>query len=190
VISKKLKDKQAGLFLCWHKAETNRDVLKVYVFDEAWSHLLSKQGALLLMGLFRTIRKYMGMVFAITQDITDLSESRYKAAIMANIGFFYVLEQSKASDLKTLQKTLNLSDHKMKMIAGIHSEKGYYSEAFIRTPEINFIGQIVPTGYEYWLATTDPDDLVIFNKTMNQNGQNLFTTLEQLADKYPHGAAA
>ena len=67
--------------------------------------------------------------------------------------------------------------------------KGQYSKVFIKTPDITFVGKIMPAPLEYWYATTVPDDIALYNKAVKENpGKSMHEVLLELAAKYPAGA--
>lgn len=174
--------------ICWYKAELDRKRKKVFVFDEAWHMFLSEQGSRLLMELYRTLRKYGGSIFSVSQDVSDFADSKYSSSIMQNISFFYILEQAPGTDYQKLQKSLNLRDTEINEITNIKSAKGKYSEMFVKTPAMSFVGQMVPSPYEYWVATTDNDDIAFYNQMLKEYNNDILKTLNFLAEKYPYGA--
>lgn len=174
--------------ISWYKAELDRKRKKLFIFDEVWHMFLSEQGGKLLMEMYRTLRKYGASIFSISQDVSDFADSRYAAAIMQNISFFYILRQSDGTDYKKLQDSLNLTDQDIFEIKNLSSSKGDYSEMFAKVPGLAFIARIVPGPFEYWVSTTDSDDISLYNDTLKDFEGDILKTLEYLAEKYPHGA--
>lgn len=171
----------------WTKAETYRDQKKLIIFDEVWQQFLTKQGSELLEELYRTLRKYAGSIWSLSQDISDFADSEVSAAILQNISFFYVMKQSDGTNYEKLQHTLNLSPQDISEIMHLQSVKGKYSEAFIKTPELKFVGRITPSPFEYWLATSDGEDITEYKKRLSHNKGDILKTVTELSEEFPQG---
>ena len=174
--------------ICRAKVEQSRKRVKQFVFDEVWQLMLSDQGGELISELYRTIRKKGGSVYSISQSISDFADSKHAPAILENISMFYVLKQSDGTNFNKLKNTLNLNNEIIEQIKQIRSIKGEFSEMFIKTPNQKFMGRMTPCSYEYWLATTDSKDIVLFNEVLENMNGNLNKTLDYLAKNYPKGA--
>ncbi len=170
--------------IVWHQVATYE--YKVSIFDEAWRTLRSEAGGALMEKLVRTGRKEGAATFLISQAIKDIAESKNATAIMENIHFSYLLAQAQGADYAALQRLLNLSDRDIELIASLKTEKGMYSKIFVRTPMSKFQAYLIPGAYEYWMATTDYDDRLEFQKAIKENN-NMVEVLHSLAGKYPHG---
>jgi len=170
--------------IVWYQVENYE--YKVFIFDEAWRTLLSEAGGALMEKLIRTGRKEGAAAFLISQAVKDFAASKYATAIMDNIHFFYLLAQASGADYSSLQKLLNLTDRDIELISSLRTAKGLYSKVFVRTPLSKFVAYLVPGPFEYWVATTDYDDLLAFKKSIAENS-NVVDVLEQLAQKYPYG---
>ena len=171
----------------WEKIEAQRSQKKLIIFDEVWQQFLSKQGSELLEELYRTIRKYDGSIWSISQSISDFADSPIAVSILQNIQFFYIMKQSDGTDYQTLGKLLNLSEEDVAIISTLESQKGLFSEAFIKTPDLKFLAKIVPSPFEYWLATTDGEDMPLYYNTLKEHDYNVYDTIELLSKKYPNG---
>lgn len=172
----------------WYKAELDRKRRKLFIFDEVWHMFLTEQGGQLLMEMYRTLRKYGASIFSISQDISDFADSKYAPSIMQNISFFYILKQSDGTNYEKLQKTLNLTDQDIIEIKNLTSSKGNYSEMFTKLPGLSFIARIVPSPFEYWISTTDSDDISLYNEKLKEFSGNILKTLNYLSEKYPNGS--
>lgn len=174
--------------LAWQKIAAERGRKKLVIFDEAWDIMSNEQGAILLGELYRTARKENGAVISISQTLKDFTQSKSSADIMPNIGFYYILQQGEESP-EELKQVFNLTDKQIECIKGLNMVKGQYSKVFIKTPDITFVGKIMPAPLEYWYATTDPDDIALYNKAVKENpGKSMHEVLLELAAKYPAGA--
>ena len=171
----------------WTKAETYRDQKKLIIFDEVWQQFLTKQGSELLEELYRTLRKYAGSIWSLSQDISDFADSDVSAAILQNISFFYIMKQSDGTNFEKLQRTLNLYPQDIDQIKQLESVKGQYSEAFIKTPELKFAGRITPSPFEYWLATSDGEDIVAYKNRLQDNNGDILKTVTELSEEFPQG---
>lgn len=173
--------------IIWYKAEKDRDKKKLFILDEVWSLMMTEQGSSLLKDLYRTLRKYHASIFSVSQSIRDFANERFQRDIMENISFTYILKQSDGADYGTLKNSLNLTDTDIKKIKYVDTVKGEYSEIFVNTPDIKSVVRLVPSSYEYWLATTNGNDINLFNKTLKEKDNNLRKTLNYLSKNYPKG---
>lgn len=171
----------------WYKAELDRKRRKLFIFDEVWHMFLTEQGGQLLMEMYRTLRKYGASIFSISQDVSDFADSKYSPAIMQNISFFYILKQSDGTNYEKLQKTLNLTDQDIVEIKDLTSSKGNYSEMFAKVPGLSFIARVVPSPFEYWISTTDSEDVSVYNDTLKEFNFDVLKTLLYLSEKHPNG---
>lgn len=174
--------------LSWQKMALEKGRKKLIVFDEAWDFMSKEQGAILMEELYRTARKENGAVISISQSLNDFTKSKSTDAIMANLGFYYILQLGE-EDPKELQHIFNLTDKQIDCVKELHMVKGQYSKVFIKTPDTTFIGKLVPAPLEYWYATTDADDqeLLVKEKEKNPDLEDHLLLLE-MAKKYPAGA--
>lgn len=173
--------------VCDHKAAINIERKKVFTFDEVWKLFLSKEGGELIEKLFRTVRKYHGSVFAISQAVDDFLNNPYSKGIMSNIAFFYLLKQGKC-DFDLIKERLDLTDQQVQEIKKLESVKGFYSDMFIKTPDMEFFARLIPCPFEYWLATTDGNDYKPYQDALKHFDGNVHQAINFLAEKYPHGA--
>ena len=112
-------NRKFGMFLFtelfWDKIKKERNRKKAIYLDEIWQLIgltSSKEVASFIYKIFKTIRKYGGGAFAITQDVYDLfslEEGAYGKSILNNseIKVFFNLEQE---NIKVLEKFTNLSN--------------------------------------------------------------------------------
>lgn len=176
--------------LSWQKMAQEKGRKKIVVFDEAWDIMSTEQGAILMGELYRTARKENGAVISISQTLKDFTQSKTSADIMANLGFYYILQQGE-EDPKELQRVFNLTDKQIECIKELHMIKGQYSKIFVKTPNTTFIGKLVPSPLEYWYATTDPIDQEILEEIIKNNPEKeIHDILLEASRKYPIGAGA
>lgn len=174
--------------LAWQKMASQKNRKKLIVFDEAWDILATRQGAILMAELYRTARKEYGAVISISQTLKDFTGSNFSADIMANLGFFYILQQGN-EDFSELQRVFSLTDRQIEKIKELDMVKGQYSSLFVKTPDITFVGRLVPAPLEYWYATTDPLDYQLLDEMKKVNkSKDIHSLMLDIARKYPAGA--
>ena len=120
----------------------------------------------------------------------DFANSRVAQAILPNASVKWILKQT-GGNLPSLQKILRLNERETRLIEGIASKKGYYSEAFLIAGDDKQVVKIESTPLEYWLSTTDPGDLKALDRMKSDHpGQSGISLLTQIAEKFPNGAEA
>jgi len=172
----------------WREVQRDRSTKKFLVFDECWKLLESE--STFIAETFRTFRKYLGSVIAISQNIDDFAKSKVAAAILSNSATKWILMQ-KGADQARLQEVLQLNPNEMDAIASLHQEKGVYSEAFLMMGDRHCVVVVEATPLEYWIATTDPSDVSTFDQALKESPNvDHLSILKILAEKYPRGVAA
>jgi conjugal transfer ATP-binding protein TraC len=174
----------------WRQVQKDRSRKKIIVFDECWKLLKDDAGIVFIEEIFRTIRKYFGSAIAISQDIIDFLNSKIASALLPNCAVKWMLIQNQ-SDLSKMSQSLGLNENEVALVQSLQQEKGVYSEAFlVAGPDRRAIIVITPTPLELWIATTDPRDLILIEKTKRENPDLAqIEVLQMLADKFPHGAS-
>jgi hypothetical protein len=100
-----------------------------------------------------------------------------------------VLRQ-KGADLNRLKEVLDLNDNEVKLVSSLHQEKGVYSEAFLIAGDMRSVVAIESTPLEYWIATTDPREVVMIENLKRERAElNELEVLRELAKKYPCGVS-
>lgn len=160
---------------------------KIIVFDEVWSLLKSEEGATFIEELYRTMRKYNAMVMSITQDIEDFSNSSVARALLSNTHQMMILRQTTGSNSERIGKILDLNQSEEELIKTLSQSPGLYSEVFLKMSGVGSGRMcIAPSPVEYWFATTKAEDRDLIENYQKQ-GYSLEKTIEELAQKYPHG---
>lgn len=162
------------------------DLKKVIVIDEGWRFFNDEIGSLLIEDLYRTARKFNGLVLSISQSPQDFLSTKAANAIISNTFTKYVLKLNKGHDLL---KQFDFNDSEVSEIKSLVAKPGYFSELFIKYGDNGTVARLEPLPLEYWIATTDPEDTRIETEARKQN-PNLTTLalLENLAKQYPQGA--
>ncbi len=172
----------------WREVQRDRTVMKFLVFDECWKLLENQAGSAFIGEVFRTFRKYYASAIAISQNIDDFAKSRVSQAILPNTSIRWILMQNGA-DQERLKEVLRLNSTESALITSLHQKKGEYSEAFLMAEENRTVVRISPTPMEYWIATTDPRDLGMFQNELN-SGKSQLEALRYLSQIYPKGVIA
>ena len=175
--------------LIWRETQRDRTSMKIVVFDECWKLIASDAGARFIGEVFRTFRKYRASAIAISQTMDDFAKSKAADAILPNASCKWVLKQAGAN-LATVCEALSLNERETKLIASVTSKKGVYSEAFLAAGDDRQVVRIESTPLEYWLATTDPQDLKVYaEEKAARSDLNDVELLEGLSDRLPRGAS-
>jgi len=176
--------------LVWREVQKDRSRMKFLVFDECWKLLKDEAGLVFMEEVFRTFRKYFASAIAISQDLNDFLSSKISSALLPNCSVKWILMQNQ-SDFSKMREALGLNDNEVGLIQSLHQEKGRYSEAFlVAGPERRAVVVVEPTSLELWIATTDPRDLSMIEKTKLENlNMSQLEILKMLARKYPRGVS-
>ncbi len=176
--------------LIWREVQKDRISQKFVVFDECWRLLENEAGSRFIAEVFRTFRKYKASAIAISQTMDDFAKSKVASAILPNSSVKWVLKQT-GGNIPHLKEILLLNERETKLVESVTSKKGYFSEAFLIAGDEKQVVVIESTPLEYWLATTDPQDLKVMEEFRLRNLKIPETQLlELLAEKYPRGASA
>jgi len=175
--------------LIWREVQQDRTSQKFVIFDECWKLLENAAGARFIAEVFRTFRKYKASAIAISQTMDDFAKSKVASAILPNSSVKWILKQT-GGNIPSLQETLLLNERETRLVESITAKKGFYSEAFLIAGDDRQVVVVESTPLEYWLATTDPQDLKLLENFRNENlRMSNIEILECLAGKYPRGAS-
>ncbi len=174
----------------WREVQADRSKMKFLVFDECWKLMENETASIFISEVFRTFRKYMASVIAISQNMDDFAKSKIASAILPNSSVRWVLKQ-KGSDFDRLKEVLNLNPNEISLIQSLNQERGVYSEAFLMAEDNKSVVLIESSPLEYWLATTDGRDLgKIQDYKKHFPELTELNLLKKLAHDYPIGFAA
>lgn len=161
---------------------------KLLVMDECWKLLKSAASKDFMEYCVRTMRKTASGITFVTQGLEEIVASPIGAAILSSTATKLVLSQK--GDLTTAQHLLKLNDRQMELISSLRQKKGHYSEALLLANEERAVIRIQPTPLEYWLATSDPADGIVYNSFRADHPEKTITeTIFELAKMYPNGTA-
>ncbi len=182
-------DLQAILFFVirsaiWGKLY-QKDIKKVIVIDEGWRFFNDDTSSRLIEDLYRTSRKFNGMVLSISQSPEDFLATKCANAIVSNSFTKYILMLNKGHEQLS---QFDLNDSEIAETKSLVSKPGHFSEIFVKFGQSSTVARIEPTPLEYWIATTDPGDCEKESQERAQNPQSsTLDLLNHLAAKYPKG---
>jgi type IV secretory pathway VirB4 component len=161
------------------------DLRKVIVIDEGWRFFNDEVGSRLIEDLYRTARKFNGLVLSISQSPEDFLSTKAAGAIISNSFTKYILKLNKGHELL---KQFDLNESEVSEIKTLISRPGHFSELFVKFGEKGAIARLEPTPLEYWIATTDPEDLKAENSERGTNPHlKPLALLQHLAAQFPKG---
>jgi conjugal transfer ATP-binding protein TraC len=158
---------------------------KIFVIDEGWRFFDDEAGSLLIQELYRTARKYNGLVLSISQSPEDFIRSKAATAILANSYVKYALKLQKSHDILT---EFEFNENETKAVRELETRPGEYAEVFIKFFDRSVIARVEPTSLEYWIATTSPEDTVTeARERLAHPDWDELKLLRELSKKYPYG---
>uniref|UniRef100_A0A7C5RDX8 DUF87 domain-containing protein n=1 Tax=Thermus caliditerrae TaxID=1330700 RepID=A0A7C5RDX8_9DEIN len=154
---------QVGLLLIsdliWKKI-TKRPGPKLVVLDEAWALLKNPHGAAVVEALYRRSRTFGAAIYAITQELKDLSTGNAQG-IITNTYYHYLLPAPGQEE-----HIMNLFGIPKRAIERVYKrlefKKGEYSEVLVvlrtGTGLEGGVVRVRVSPLEYWAYTTDEKD--------------------------------
>jgi conjugal transfer ATP-binding protein TraC len=157
------------------------------IIDEGWEILKFKGTQNLIEYCVRTQRKENGGITFLTQGLEEVLSSSIGPAIVSSTATKQILLQR--GDLEPARNLLRLNNQEMALIRSLSQVKGQYSESFLIADESRSVIQICPTPLEYWLATSDPNDKALLERTRNENPKfTIHECIAYLAKYFPYGS--
>jgi len=158
---------------------------KVIVIDEGWRFFNDETSSRLIEDLYRTARKFNGLILSISQSPEDFLATKAANAIISNSFTKYILKLNKNHELLS---QCELNDSEIAETKTLISKPGEFSEVFVKYGQNSIAARIEPTPLEYWIATTDPSDCDAEAAARKENPKaTLLELLKTLALKYPQG---
>ena len=160
----------------------------IMFYDECHQFLDDIEVAELVLFLYKTSAKWDCAVYSITQQPSDLLKTQAGRDIIANssIKIFLHLDVNNVTidDLAAC----GLNEKEIATVNNLQTEKGYFSQYFIKFGENSTVIRNEPSPFEYWLYCKSNEDWLIENK-INQEypDKSLKERLDILAEYYPHG---
>jgi hypothetical protein len=141
-----------------HPKLADKSLRKVIALDEVWKFLREKAGADLAAEWYKTGRRFNAAVMVVTQSAEDLLASKAAEAITHNSTVKWILNLGGGYEKLA---GLKLSEEEIEAVKGLgkNVDRSKFRKVFLRFGERKAVirNQLSPT--EYWLYTTDPNDV-------------------------------
>lgn len=143
---------------------------RVFVFDECWSFLI--KNAQYVAECFRTFRKYSASAIAISQSFDDFLQTAFGKAIAQNSYYKFIFAQ-------TTEGGGFLDQFDLDVISGLKSERGIYSECYIKSDAFKKVARLFIDPLEYELFTTTREDNFAIEKFLAKE-RDIFSFQESM----------
>ena len=163
------------------KMRLKKDVRKCMVIEEAWKAIATPTMAEYIKYLYKTVRKFWGIVGVVTQELGDIISSPIvKEAIINNSDVFMLLDQAKFKEKFTdIKETLALSDVECKKIFTINrldnkEGRSPFKEIFIKrvdTSDVFGIEESIECYMSYTTEKVEKEALKIYKRVLKCNHQ-------------------
>ena len=172
----------------WNLVMRDPSARKVVVFDEVWRFLELPSSARLVAELYRTSRKYAASILTISQAVADFTGSSIATALTNNSATVYLLKHHRGHD--TAADLFHLNAREQHIFRELEMRRGQFTEVLVLHGDHHFLGRVVLSPLEYWIATTHRKDLKV-ERDLQQSQPHLsrLDLLRLLAARYPTGAA-
>lgn len=165
-----------------------RGLRKYLLIDEAWELLAGNnaQGGFdpvadFVGKAYRQFRKLGGAAITITQSIADYFKNDVTRAIWDNSPHKWLLGQTaEAIESAKREGRLEIGDHGYRLLRGVHTVTGEYSEIFMYTPYGYGVGRLIVPPVTRKLFSTTAKDVGRINELRAQ-GVPLMDAIERLA---------
>jgi conjugal transfer ATP-binding protein TraC len=174
--------------MIWNLVTRDTSERKVVVFDEVWTLLSSPASSRLIAELYRTSRKYGCSILSISQSVEDFTTSDIAGALVNNSATAYLLRHRVGHEI--VADTFRLNERQQHVFRALEMRRGQYSELLVLSGDRSFVGRVVLTPLEYWIATTHPDDhAALDTMAVRHPDMALLDLLHACADRWPRGVA-
>jgi conjugation system TraG family ATPase len=153
-----------------------RGVRKMIVIEEAWKAIANAGMASNIRYWVKTLRKFMGKLALVSQEVEDIIESPIvKQAIINNSDTRVLLDQSKFQNrFDAIQSLLGLTDKQKAEILSInrgHDAGRPYKDLWIGLgPSMSHVYRLEVSPEEYWVYTSDQGDKVRLEEYVRRHG--------------------
>lgn len=135
---------------------------KALIIEEAWKAIASPMMAGYILYLYKTVRKFWGIVGVVTQEIEDIiSSDIVKSAIINNSEITILLDQTKLKDrFDDIKALLGLTDTECAKIWTINNldnreGRGAFKEVYIRRGNVGAVYGVEESPECYMAYTTE-----------------------------------
>lgn len=168
---------------------------KALIIEEAWKAIASPLMAEYIKYLYKTVRKFWGMVGVVTQELDDIiSNPTVKQTIINNSEITILLDQSKFKDnFSGIKQLLGLTDiecHKIWSINNLdnHRDRAYFKEVYIRRGQHGEVFGCEESPESYMAYTTErleKDALKVYVKRFGNYEQGIERFCADQAEIFP-----
>ncbi len=153
---------------------------KALIIEEAWKAISSPLMEEYIKYLYKTVRKFWGIIGLVTQEVDDLISSPVvKKAILSNSEITILLDQSKFKDVyDDIAAVLGLNEVDLRKIWTINKMdnregRSYFKEVFIRRGNQSDVFGVEECPQSY-MAYTTLRKIWTINKMDNREGRSYF----------------
>jgi hypothetical protein len=153
-----------------------RGVRKMIVIEEAWKAIANAGMAANIQYWVKTLRKFMGKLALVSQEIEDMIESPIvKQAIINNSDTRILLDQSKFQNrFDAIQALLGLTEKQKAEILSInrgHEPGRAYKDLWIGLgPAVSHVYRLEVSPEEYWVYTTEQSEKLRMEEYVRKYG--------------------
>ncbi len=159
----------------------------LFFFDEMWELLTNRELMELTLHLYKASAKWDCAIYSVTQEPNDLLKTPIGRSIIGNSSiklFLHLDAEVSPEDLAVC----GLNEKEIQIVNGLRTEKGHFSEYFLKFGNDSAVIRNEPSAFEYWLYCKSNEDWQIENEiNLKYPEKSLKERLEILADRYPHG---
>jgi conjugal transfer ATP-binding protein TraC len=164
----------------------DRGIPKLFFVDEAWDLLRGEHTAKFIETGYRRFRKYNTVAATITQSILDFFMEENKAvgqAIISNSEFMFLLNQRESDLMRAFEENiLTVDDFAKEMLKTVMTEKGKYSEIFVKNSVTWGVMRFMVDRFSYFLYTTDPGEVAEIDRLV-ESGKSLKEAIEIMVER-------
>ncbi len=141
-----------------HPKVADKRLRKIIALDEVWKFLKDSAGADLVNEWYKAGRRFNVACYVITQSPEDLLNSPVATAVSQNSTVKWILNIGGGYDKL---HTLKLTTEEVETIQnlGKNPDRRLYRKVFLRLGNRKAVVRSVLSKMEYWLYTTDPNDV-------------------------------
>ncbi|MBI2071185.1 MAG: DUF87 domain-containing protein [Elusimicrobia bacterium] len=152
---------------------------KVVIIDEGWEFFDDDASSELVSRLYRTARKFNGLIISVSQSPKDFIKSKASTAMIANSFWKMFLRLDMGHD--TLG-AFGLNSRQIEAVRRLETRRRSFAELFVVFGEHSRTLRLNPSSLEYWIATTNAEDCAVEERLKSQKGaMNRLDFLSELA---------
>jgi hypothetical protein len=175
---------------------------KILIFDELWEHILNERLMRFICAAWKTYRKENSVVIGSSQHLgADIADNAVVGgALIQNTDTWLMLQQGREENIRRTIELLGLTEGQSDILRNLKQRRGVNAEGAFenwrsalmvrgRGTQRENSGEIriMPTPKEYWLATTDPAEIVFFDEVRAAHDGDIRHALNFCAAQHPHG---